>query len=66
MVEKFFEKIGIKDLLNECPTLSELLEQLSMMPDLQKVKYDVQEAGHIVYKALKVLKTNINSGVALC
>lgn len=25
MVSKFFEKIGIKEILNECPTLSELL-----------------------------------------
>jgi len=31
-IEKFYSKIGIKDILQECPNLSDLLEQISLVP----------------------------------
>ena len=39
-VEKFFEKIGIKGILNECPNLSDILEQISLVPEFQEMKFN--------------------------
>ena len=40
MIEKFYDKIGIKDILNECPTLLDLLEQASLLPEVQELKHN--------------------------
>ena len=39
-IDKFFDKIGIKGILNECPNLSDILEQISLVPELQEMKFN--------------------------
>lgn len=34
-IEKFYSKIGIQDILKECPNLADLLEQFSLIPEIQ-------------------------------
>jgi hypothetical protein len=64
-IEKFFEKIGIKSILNECPNLSDLLEQLSLVPEIQEMKFDKESPRHFMYKVMQTIKSNINSGVLI-
>jgi hypothetical protein len=64
-VDKFYEKIGIKEILTECPNLSDLLEQVSLTPEVQELKFDSASPKHFLYKFLQCLKTHVNSGVLL-
>ena len=62
-MEKFFEKLGIKEILKECPNLSDLLEQLALVPEVQEMKFGTDSPKHMIYQVLRCLKENVCSGV---
>ena len=64
-IEKFYSKIGIHDILRECLNLTDLLEQMSLVPEIQEVKFKAEDPRHFIYQLFQCLKCNINSGV-LC
>lgn len=64
-IEKFFQKLGIKELLTECPTLGDLLEQLAMFPEVAELKLHVESPMHFLYRFLKFCNTYVRSEVVL-
>jgi hypothetical protein len=63
-IEKFFEKLGIKELLTECPTLGDLLDQLAMFPEVAELKLHVESPLHFLYRFLKLCNAHVRSEVA--
>jgi hypothetical protein len=64
-IEKFYSKIGIQDILQECPNLADILEQISLVPEVQEIKFKTDDPRHLIYQVLRCFKSNVNSGVLI-